>query len=82
MVDLYAGFKVVGLYSGIGFKGENILGENNRLTKKDTASIITFTFIHLADAFIQSNLQKRTIEAIKTNKRGTTWKCYDKSRLA
>jgi len=27
--------------------------------------IITFTFIHLADAFIQSDLQMRTIEAIK-----------------
>ncbi len=27
-----------------------------------------FTFSHLADAFIQSNLQMRTIEAIKTNK--------------
>ncbi len=29
----------------------------------------TFTFSHLADAFIQSNLQMRTIEAINTNKR-------------
>ncbi len=28
----------------------------------------TFTFSHLADAFIQSNLQMRTIEAIKINK--------------
>ena len=25
----------------------------------------TFTFIHLADAFIQSDLQMRTIEAVK-----------------
>ncbi len=30
---------------------------------------IYITFSHLADAFIQSDLQMRTIEAIKTNKR-------------
>ncbi len=29
----------------------------------------TFTFSYLADAFIQSDLQMRTLEAIKTNKR-------------
>uniref|UniRef100_A0A8C2JKZ4 Collagen, type XIV, alpha 1b n=1 Tax=Cyprinus carpio TaxID=7962 RepID=A0A8C2JKZ4_CYPCA len=29
----------------------------------------TFTFSHLADAFIQSDLQNRTVEAIKINKR-------------
>ncbi len=29
----------------------------------------TFIFSHLADAFIQSDLQMRTIEAIKINKR-------------
>ncbi len=40
------------------------------------------TFSHLADAFIQSDLQIRTLEAIKTNKRATTCKCYDKSCLA
>ncbi len=40
-----------------------------------------FTFSHLADAFIQRDLQMRTMEAIKTNKRATTCKCYDKSRL-
>ncbi len=40
------------------------------------------SFSHLADAFIQSDLQMRTMEAIKTNKRATTCKCYDKSRLA
>ncbi len=39
-------------------------------------------FSHLADAFIQSDLQMRTIEAIKINKRATTWKCYNKSQLA
>ncbi len=38
-------------------------------------------FSHLADAFIQSDLQMRTIEAIKTNKRATTCKCYDQSWL-
>ncbi len=42
---------------------------------------LTFTFSHLADAFIQSNLQMRTIEAIKTNKRATICKRYDKSWL-
>jgi len=44
--------------------------------------IDTFTFSNLADAFIQSNLQMRTIEAINTNKRATICKLYDKSRLA
>ncbi len=44
-------------------------------------SYSTFTFSNLADAFIQSNLQMRTIEAIKTNKRATTCKCYDKPQL-
>ncbi len=42
----------------------------------------TFTFSNLADAFIQSDLQMRTLEAIKTNKRAMICKCYDKSRLA
>ncbi len=37
---------------------------------------IIFTFSHLADAFIQSDLQMRTIEAIKTNKRAIICKCY------
>ncbi len=36
-------------------------------------------FSHLADTFIQSDLQMRTIETIKTNKRATTCKCNDKS---
>ncbi len=34
----------------------------------------TFTFSHLGNAFIQSDLQMRTIEAIKTNKTATTYK--------
>ncbi len=42
----------------------------------------TFTFIHLADAFIQSDLQMRTMEAIKINKRAMIYKCYNKSQLA
>ena len=37
---------------------------------------ILFKFCHLADAFIQSDLQMRTIEAIKTNKRAIICKCY------
>ncbi len=37
---------------------------------------IIFTFNHLADAFIQSDLHMKTIEAIKTNKRAMTCKCY------
>ncbi len=40
------------------------------------------TFTYLADAFIQSDLQMRTIEAIKTNNRAIICKCYDKSWLA
>ncbi len=43
---------------------------------------IYITFSHLADTFIRSDLQMRTLEAIKTNKRATTCKCYDKSWLA
>uniref|UniRef100_A0A8C2JS13 AP-1 complex subunit gamma n=1 Tax=Cyprinus carpio TaxID=7962 RepID=A0A8C2JS13_CYPCA len=39
----------------------------------------TFTFSHLADAFIQSDLQMRTMEAIKINKRTMIYKCYNKS---
>ncbi len=46
-------------------------------------SYLTYsTFNHLADAFIQSDLQMRIIEVIKTNKRATTCKFYDKSQLA
>ncbi len=37
--------------------------------------------IHLADAFIQSDLQMRTMEAIKFNKRAMICKCYNKSHL-
>ncbi len=37
---------------------------------------IIFTFCYLADAFVQSDLQMRTIEAIKTNKRAIISKCY------
>ncbi len=42
----------------------------------------TFTFSHLADAFIQSDLQTRTIEVIKIIKRAMTCKRYNKSQLA
>ncbi len=42
----------------------------------------TFTFSHLADAFIQSDLQMRTIEAIKPNKRAMMCRCYNTSQLA
>ncbi len=38
------------------------------------------TFSHLADTFIQSDLQMRTMEAI--NKRAMIYKSYDKSQLA
>ncbi len=38
-----------------------------------------WTFNNLADAFIQSYLQMKTIEAIKTNKRAMICKCYDYS---
>ncbi len=37
---------------------------------------IVFTFCYLAEAFIQSDLQMRRIEAIKTNKRAIICKCY------
>ncbi len=42
-----------------------------------TFSYIHYITLHLADAFIQSDLQMRTIEAIKANKRATTCKRYD-----
>ncbi len=38
--------------------------------------VLLFIFSYLAEAFIQSDLQMRTIEAIKTNKRATIRKCY------
>ncbi len=38
----------------------------------------TLKFSHLADAFIQSDLQMRTMEAIKINKRAMICKSYDK----
>ncbi len=41
-----------------------------------------FTFSHLAATFIESNLQMRTMEAIKINKRAMICKCYNKSQLA
>ncbi len=44
-----------------------------------TFFLYLFLFRHLADAFIQSDLQMRTLEAIKINKRAMIWKCYDKS---
>ncbi len=37
---------------------------------------IIFQFCYLADTFIQSDLQMRTIEVIKTNKRAIICKCY------
>ncbi len=40
------------------------------------------TFSHLAETFIKSDLQMRTIEAIKINKRAMICKCYNKFRLA
>ncbi len=45
-------------------------------------SLITFTFSNLADTFIQSDLQMRTMEAIKINKTAMMCKCYNKSQLA
>jgi len=36
---------------------------------------IIFKFCYLADAFIQSDVQMRTTEAIKTNKRAIICKC-------
>ncbi len=37
---------------------------------------IIFKFCYLADTFIQSDLQMRTMEAIKTNKTAIICKCY------
>ncbi len=46
------------------------------LKKNCGENILIFTFSHLADAFIQSNLQMRTMEAIKINKREIKCKCF------
>ncbi len=56
----------------------------NKCTPLPKASYQTFlfTFSHLADTFIQSDLQMRTMEAIKINKRAMICKCYDKCQLA
>ncbi len=45
--------------------------------KTNVCVCVTFTFSNLADAFIQSDLQMRTIEAIKPNKRAikSTYYC-------
>ncbi len=43
---------------------------------------IRFRFSHLADAFIQYDLQIRTMETININKRAMIRKCYDESQLA
>ncbi len=42
----------------------------------DLVLLFTFTFSYLADTFIQSNIQMRTIEEIKSNKRAIICKCY------
>uniref|UniRef100_A0A8C2IXZ8 SNTX thioredoxin-like domain-containing protein n=1 Tax=Cyprinus carpio TaxID=7962 RepID=A0A8C2IXZ8_CYPCA len=52
---------------------------DNKVSGKCVDTFITFTYIHLADTFMQSDLQMRTIEAIKTNKRAIICKPYDKS---
>ncbi len=54
--------------------------EELRFNKGLETNIYIFTFSHLADAFIQSDLQMMTMKAIKTNKRAIC-KCYDKSQL-
>ncbi len=48
-------------------------------TNQSNDLVNDITFSHLADAFIQRDLQMRTIEAIKINTRAITHKCYNKS---
>ncbi len=52
------------------------------LLERRPSLVIYITFSHLAETFIQSDLQMMTIEAIKTNKRAMKCECYDKSWLA
>ena len=52
------------------------------LTNEPYCEGLPFTFSHLADTFIQSNLQMSTMEEIKINKRAMIYKCYKKSQLA
>ncbi len=44
----------------------------------NTNVLLILLHLRLTDAFIQSDLQMKTIEAIKTNKKATTCKCYYK----
>ncbi len=44
--------------------------------------LFTFTFSHLADAFIQNDLQMRSMEATKINKRAMICKCIFKYKWA
>ncbi len=50
--------------------------------KEDPVSNNLKQFSHLANVFIQSDLQMRITEAIKINKRAMICKCYSKSQLA
>ncbi len=79
IVDLHkAGMDYKTIAKQLGEK-VTIVGAIIHKWKKHKIHYITFS--HLADASIQSDLQMRTIEAIKTNKRATTCKCCDKSLL-
>ncbi len=44
--------------------------------------LLLLTFSYLANAFIQSDLQMRKMEAIKINKTAMICKCYNTSQLA
>uniref|UniRef100_A0A673KK72 Regulator of G-protein signaling 12-like n=1 Tax=Sinocyclocheilus rhinocerous TaxID=307959 RepID=A0A673KK72_9TELE len=54
--------------------GLRVVLERADPAKGSSKFTFTFTFSHLADAFIQSDLQMRTIKAVKTNKLQDTLK--------
>ncbi len=61
----------------------DIKGESGGINECETRYMCSkHLHCHLADDFIQIDLQMRTMEAIKINKRATICKCYNKSQLA
>ncbi len=64
------------LYKDIYFISVTYLFDLELVLKLLFYVIMLFTFCYLADAFIQSDLQMKTIEEIKINKRAIICNCY------
>ncbi len=57
-------------------KNGSVLFRDSKTCNSVQMLIFIFTFSHLADAFIHSDLEMRTMEAIKINKRAMICECY------